>query len=140
MAQTKILLDSNSYFRLAQNIHPLLFQPFGPQQYTLYVHNELMMEFGRSSRLRNKFHWVTEKQYVDNRKRRLTLSRENRKESEDTYEYIWEHVKEEDLGPSPVDVKVLATGAAAGIPIVTDDADLIALAKMYGVDHMTSLN
>ena len=24
MAQTKIIVDSNSYFRLAQNIHPLL--------------------------------------------------------------------------------------------------------------------
>ena len=34
-AQAKILLDSNSYFRLAREIHPLLFQEFGDKNYCL---------------------------------------------------------------------------------------------------------
>lgn len=45
MAQTKIIVDSNSYFRLAQNIHPLLCQPFGKENFTLYMHAELNAEF-----------------------------------------------------------------------------------------------
>jgi predicted nuclease of predicted toxin-antitoxin system len=139
MAQTKILLDSNSYFRLAQNLHPLLFRSFGAEQFTLYVHNDLMVEFARNPRLTHKFHWVVEKQFTENRSRPLALSKKIRKEIENTHEFIWEHVKEADLGPSRVDVKVLATGAAAEIRIVTDDADMIELAKMYGVHHLTSM-
>jgi hypothetical protein len=38
MAQTKILIDTNSYFRLAQNLHPLLKTPFGKAEYTIYAH------------------------------------------------------------------------------------------------------
>ena len=139
MAQTKILLDSNSYFRLAQNIHPLLFKSFGPEEFTLYVHNDLMSEFKRSARLQHKFHWVTQSEYVENRSRKLSLGKKVREESEDTYEYIWAHVKDENLGPSSVDVKVLATGAAAEIRVVTDDADMIALGEMYGVHQLTSM-
>ena len=56
MAQKKIIVDSNSYFRLAQNIHPLLCQPFGNDQLTLYIHADLNNEFRRSPRLKNKFH------------------------------------------------------------------------------------
>ena len=37
MAQKRIVVDSNSYFRLAQNIHPLLCQPFGQEDLTLYI-------------------------------------------------------------------------------------------------------
>ncbi len=47
MAQTKILLDSNSYFRLAQNLHPLLCQPFGSADFTLYIHADLNAEFSK---------------------------------------------------------------------------------------------
>ena len=139
MAQTKILLDSNAYFRLAQNIHPLLFQSFGEEQFTLYVHNDLTREFKRSSRLRNKFDWVYHPEYVENRKRSLTLSKAERQESENTYDYMWEHVKADNLGPSEVDVKVLATAAAVGIQVVTDDADMIQLADAYGIHSITSM-
>lgn len=139
MAQTKILLDSTSYFRLAQNIHPLLFNSFGPEDFTLYVHNDLMNEFKRSSRLRNKFHWVTEKEYVENRSRPLKLSKKQRAAIETTFDYMWEHVKDEGLGPSRVDVRILAAATEAEIRVVTDDQDMIALAKMYGIHQITSL-
>lgn len=36
MVQKKILLDSNVYFRLANNIRPLLFIQFGDENYCLY--------------------------------------------------------------------------------------------------------
>ena len=97
MAQTKIIVDSNSYFRLAQNIHPLLCEPFGERQFTVYIHSELSTEFKRSARLKNKFHWFTEPRFVANRSRTISLSAENKKEIESTYEYLWEHVQDEFL-------------------------------------------
>src|SRR5690606_4044435 len=41
VAQRKILVDTNSYLRLAQSIHPLLFSEFGPNACCLYVLKEL---------------------------------------------------------------------------------------------------
>jgi len=45
MALTKIILDSTCYFRLAQNIHPLLGTPFGKADFALYAHAGLAAEF-----------------------------------------------------------------------------------------------
>lgn len=139
MAQTKILLDSNSYFRLAQNIHPLLFQSFGTEAYTLYVHSDLMAEFKRSGRLRNKFEWVSQPEFVENRKRSLKYSKVQKKEIDVTFEYMWAHVMDEGLNPSEVDTRILATAAVMEVRVVTDDQDMIALASMYGVHQISSM-
>ena len=99
MAQTKIIVDSNSYFRLAQNIHPLLCQPFGEDDFTLYIHADLNAEFKFNSRLQNKFHWVSGSEWVANRSRSIMLSKAQKKEIETTYGFLWEHVREEFLAP-----------------------------------------
>lgn len=139
MGQTKILIDSNSYFRLAQNIHPLLAEPFGKEQYTLYAHRELTLELKRQPRLRNKFHWAFESIYVENRSHTLFLSKKQQAEIHLTYEYMWEHVQEQKLGPSPVDTRILATAAELNMRVVTDDQDMLAMAELYGVHAITSL-
>lgn len=144
MAQKRIIVDSNSYFRLAQNIHPLLCQPFGSDELTLYIHADLNEEFRRSTRLRNKFHWVAEKRYADNRSRSISLSQEQKADIENTYDYMWEHVKEVFLtphgkGPSPIDTRIIATALVLGIAVVTDDRDMIELAEEFGVTIITSL-
>lgn len=139
MAQTKILVDSNSYFRLAQNIHPLLSVSFGKADYTLYAHDALTAEFSKQSRLQTKFDWFMDAAYVANRSRPLTIGRKEAKGIEQTFEFMWEHVKSEQLGPSPVDTRILATASELGLRIVTDDQDLLALAGMYGVHAMTTL-
>jgi len=144
MAQTKIIVDSNSYFRLAQNIHPLLCQPFGKEDYTLYMHADLASEIRGSSRIRNRFDWVEQQTYVDNRQRSISLSKQQKTEIDETYEYMWEYVKEEFLakrgrGPSPVDVKIVASAFVLQIPMVTDDRDMIELGKTYEVKQMTSI-
>lgn len=144
MAQTKILVDSNSYFRLAQNIHPLLCQPFGSADFTLYIHADLNTEFRFNSRLKNKFHWVSESTYVANRGRSINLSKAQKKEIEQTYDYLMEHVQDEFLtprgkGPSPIDTRIVATALVLDIHLVTDDRDMIELAQAYDVHHITSL-
>jgi len=144
MAQKRMIVDSNSYFRLAQNIHPLLCQPFGQEELTLYIHAELNEEFRRSPRLQNKFHWVAEGKYVENRSRSISLNSEQKSTIQAAYEYMWEHVKDSFLrprgkGPSPVDTRIVATAQILNILIVTDDRDMIELAKEFEVQHITSL-
>lgn len=144
MAQTKIIVDSNSYFRLAQNIHPFLCKPFGEELYTLYMHADLTEEIQASSRIRNRFDWVQKEEYRYNRCRSVSLSKSQKKEIDQTYEYLWDYVKEEfldkrDKGPSPVDVKILATALVLNVFLVTDDQDMIELAKTYEAKQMTSI-
>lgn len=144
MAQTKIIVDSNSYFRLAQNIHPLLCQPFGKDDLTLYIHADLNAEFKFNSRLQNKFHWVSDSEWVANRSRSIMLSKAQKKEIETTYGFLWEHVREEFLapygrGPSPIDTRIVATALVLEIRVVTDDRDMIELAEAYEVQQISSL-
>lgn len=144
MAQTKILVDTNSYLRLAQNIHPLLCKAFGHKDYTLYMHAELNKEFLSSSRLQNKFHWASQLEYSTNRNRSPSLSKAQKQEIKETIDYMWEHVKEEfhlkrQKGPSKIDTTIIATAAVLDIRVVTDDQDMIELAEIYGVHQLTSL-
>jgi len=133
MPQTKILVDTCSYLRLARNIHPLLAVAFGKAGYTLYAHDALTKEFSRQDRLENKFEWFKERAYVENRSRPLQVGRKEAKEIAANDEFMWEHVKAENLKPSPVDVRILATAAALEIRLITDDQDLLDMARMYGV-------
>lgn len=108
------------------------------------MHADLAGEIRGSSRIRNRFDWVEQKTYVDNRHRSLSLSKQQKKEIDETYDFMWEYVKEEFLakrgkGPSPVDVKIVATALVLEVPMVTDDRDMIELGETYEVRQMTSL-
>jgi hypothetical protein len=138
-AQTKILLDSNSYFRLAKSIHPLLFQEFGNDRYCLYVLPELQGEYDRQPRLKAKFPWVDEPEFRANRTRQPELSKQQCRARETAYDIMWEHVQTELPGPSRVDAKVLSVGYVLSIPVVTDDRDMQALAAVFGVSVMSTV-
>lgn len=66
MPQTKILIDTNTYIRLAQSIRPLLFRTFGKDKNCLYVLPELNDELSYR-KLNSKFPWINEDEYCDNR-------------------------------------------------------------------------
>ncbi len=134
MAQSKILLDSNAYFRLAYSKHPLLFASFGKENYTLYVIEDLQKEFDYNPRLQNKFDWVNQKKFIENRKCKLNISKKDKRNIEITYSFLWEYNISEEIGASPVDVKALAVGSVLGIPVVTDDADMISLGKAFNIN------
>ena len=140
MAQRKILLDTNSYLRLAKDLHPLLFQEFGPDACCLYVLKELDDELNANRRLQTKFEWAGEPEYVENRKYRLTVSRKDRKAIHDAYSIIWDHVQTEQPGPSRVDVLHLAHAFVLGIPLVSDDRDLLVVAKTFDIKAMKSMD
>lgn len=137
MVQKKTLLDSNAYFRLAYNIHPLLFVEFGQDKYCLYIIDDLVNEFKRNLRLQNKFDWVKEKEFTDNRNHPITVSPKQKKEIQDVTDYIWGMSRE--AGVSPVDVKAVATAWTLKVKLVSDDRGVQDISKDYDVDCISSL-
>lgn len=139
MAQTKILLDTNSYLRLAENLHPLLFVPYGDENFTLYAHKDLRDECLRQPRLANKFDWITLPKYEENRKRALVLSKAQQAEVEQNFDFMWGQVVSTGLNPSKIDTRILATALTLGIRVVTDDQGMLELAAEYDVKTLTTL-
>ena len=134
MPQSKILLDTNAYLRLAYNLHPLLFQEFGKKNYTLYVIDDFQKEFDRNPRLKNKFYWVNEPEFEENRKKRIKVSRQNKKDISVAQSVIWEENIARGLGSSKPDIRALAFGFVLDIPVVTDDNDMVNLGKVLGIE------
>ncbi len=140
MAQTKILLDTNSYFRLAKSTHPLLDEVFGKENHCLYVLKELDVEFSRNKRLQTKFSWVDEKQYLENRRKKLTLSKKDKRSIELTVDILRQHKIDNLLSVSDIDILCLAYSYVLDIYVVTDDTDMLELANVFGIRSMKTLN
>jgi hypothetical protein len=130
MPQFKVLVDTNSYLRLAQTIRPLLFSPFGDGEYCLYILPELNDELS-NRRLKSKFPWVDENEYTENRKHFPTIGRKQKNTIKVNFEFIWDYVQSDLPGPSKVDALYIAYALELGIPVVTDDQDMIALAVAF---------
>ena len=125
MPQSKILIDTNSYIRLAKSIHPLLDTPFGEENYCLYVLKELDKEFSRSARLQTQYSWVEEKEFQTNRKKRLHFSKKNKREIDITLDFLRQHKIDNQLSVSEVDMLYLAHGYVLDISVVSDDTDML---------------
>jgi len=139
MPQTKILIDSNVYFRLAESIHPLLQIEFGKDKYCLYVIKELQAEYDKSTRLKSTFYWVNEPKYKKNRSCELNISRKDKLAIAQVFDFIKNHAK--DLYPdvSTVDITALAHAYVLNIQIVTDDSDMLTLAYDFNISTLKTL-
>lgn len=130
----RILLDSNVYLRIANTFHPLLNNSFGKQGYILCLIPEFQKEFNKNPRLKNKFGWVDQTEYIQNRNHRLRILKSQKEQINLTYSYLWAHNISEGIGASRVDVKALAYGAVLSILVVTDDKDMTDLGKTFGIE------
>lgn len=139
MAQSKILVDTNSYLRLAKPLQPFLFEPFGGAEYCLYVIPELNSELA-SRHLKTKFPWIDQPEFVEERRHFPTMSRQQRRAIEETFLFVWSHVETDLPGPSRVDARYVAYALELDIPAVTDDEDMIQLAKAFGAGVMRTLD
>lgn len=137
MAQKKTLLDSNAYFRLAYNIHPLLFIEFGEDKYCLYIIEDLMYEFEKNPRLQNKFDWVKEKEFTENRSNPISIPSRQKKEIAAVFDLIWGLSRE--IGVSHVDVKAVATAQVLNVKLVSDDKGIQEISKTYEINCIGSL-
>lgn len=138
MAQSKILIDTNAYLRLAQNIRPLLNDPFGTDDYCLYVIPELNDELS-VKRLKDKFPWINHAEYSENRKIFPSLSKKQKKSIKDTYEHVWGFALTEHPGPSRVDCLYVAHAIEMEVSLITDDLDMAAIAQIFEVTVMGAL-
>lgn len=138
MPQSKILLDTNAYLRLARTVHPLLFTPFGEAEYCLYIIPELNREL-HGHRLMSKFPWINEAEYAENRKHFPTVSRKARKSINLNFDYIWEHVQSDFPGPSKVDALYIAYALELSVPLATDDQDMTELAAVFEAEVLSTL-
>ncbi|MDC9728351.1 MAG: DNA-binding protein [Methyloprofundus sp.] len=138
MAQSKILIDTNAYLRLAQTVRPLLFVPFGDNEYCLYIIPELNEEL-KSRRLTTKFPWIDEKEYLQNRQHTPSLSKKQRNSIKQTFEYLWGYVQTELPGPSKVDALYIAYALELSVPVITDDQDMTELAHAFDAQVMPTL-
>ncbi len=140
MAEIRILLDSNAYLRLANSFHPLLNECFGQKGYCLYLIPEFQKEFNKNPRLNNKFGWVNEPEYVENRNSHIRVRKSEKDQIQLTYSFLWEHNISQGFGASRVDVRALAYGSVFGAPVVTDDADMTRLGTAFGIETWSLLD
>jgi hypothetical protein len=139
MPACSILLDSSSYFRLAQNIHPLLKVSINNQGACLGIIDELQQEYKRSPRLQHKFYWVNQVKYIAERKGCFKLTRKLLQEVELMVPFMKNYAIEAGLGVSNVDLTMIAYAYALKIPVVTDDEDMIKLAGEYKIKAFSTL-
>jgi len=138
MPQSKILVDTNAYLRLAKTIRPLLYVPFGDNEYCLYILPELNEEL-KNHKLQNAFYWIAEEEYVQNRQHFPNIGRKQKKAIDQTFEYLWDYVQTDLPGPSRVDTLYIAYAIELVIPVVTDDQDMTALASAFDAKVMPTL-
>jgi len=137
--KTTILVDSCSYFRLAKSIHPLLKNPFCEEKHVLGVIKELNDEYNKNPSLKHKFFWVNEPGFVENRKQCFRLNQAQKSDIKNTFYFLRETARDEKYGVSRVDLTALCYALVLFIPIVTDDTDMLMLAKEYDIKTFTSL-
>lgn len=140
MPQKKLYVDTNVYLRLAVPLHPLLFKSFCEDGFTLYITHRFQGEFSRQSRLVSKFGWVYDKQYADNRTQKITVPKADVDNVLCAIGYISDYNDGHSLGVQEVDIDILAHSLVLGIPVVTDDSDMISLGKIFRIEIMTSLD
>jgi predicted nuclease of predicted toxin-antitoxin system len=137
----RILIDSNTYFRLAEIIGSLLTSQFGPPPpYQIRLLAGTTHELYSSSRLRSKFSWADEVRHREERARgKLIVRAEEKQAIRSLKPFLFTAVSDLGLSCSRFDVECFATATCLGIPLVTDDLDLLSLAAEYGYETMTSL-
>jgi len=134
-----IIVDSCSYFRLAQNIRPLLKTSFGKEKHCLGVIEELDKEYEKNPTLKHKFFWVNQKEYADNRKKCFSPTRNQRSKINHAFFFIREFARDRQFSLSEVDIIALSYAYVLKIPVVTDDSDMLEVAKEYNISTYKTL-
>jgi hypothetical protein len=138
--ERRLLLDTNSYLRLADTFHPLIGTPFGKPPYTLRVTPELDRELNRNPRLSGKFHWASGETYAADRRRKFRLDVKQKAQIHFHLEFLRETAHDLGLSTSPVDIRCLAYALTFGAIVVTDDVPMIILAFEFGIPILRTID
>lgn len=147
---TLVLLDTNTYLRLAKRIRPMLGVKFGQKDYVVTILKDVEDEVHRSHSLKFKFPWFDNIELADERiAKQVRLGEDERRTLEIAQsvlrgwvvENIHSYTVEGRSPPSPTDCRVLAFGQIRDSIVVTDDLGMHALARDFDIKiwHGTEL-
>lgn len=138
---TQVLLDTNTYLRLAKRIRPAVGRKFGQVPYVLVILKAVEEEVHRSARLRFLNPWFDEPEFADERLAKQTrLSAAEKLELKLVQDVLLGTVQL-DLGkyttgrspPGATDCWLLAYGQVKSAIVVTDDLGMHTLAADFGL-------
>lgn len=139
---TLVLLDTNTYLRLAKRIRPLLGVKFGQKDYVLTVLKDVEDEVRRSRVLRFKFPWFDDEPFGQERDAaQIRMKAEEKTQLENVTSVLQGHVLTDvdryttggRQPPSRTDCRVLAFGQVRAAVVVTDDLGMHLLAEDFGL-------
>lgn len=112
---------------------------FGREKYCLGVIEELDKEYEKNPTLKNKFFWVSQNEYSHNRKKCFSPTIRQRSEINHAFFFIRGFARESQFSVSEVDIVGLAYAYVLKIPVVTDDSDMLEVAKEFEISTYKTL-
>ena len=138
---TQVLLDTNTYLRLAKRIRPAVGRQFGQVPYVLVILKAVEEEVHRSARLRFLNPWFDEPEFAQERMAKQTRLSAAEKQDLKLVQDVLLGTVQLDVAkyttgrspPGPTDCWLLAYGQIKGAIVVTDDLGMHTLAAATGL-------
>lgn len=138
---TQVLLDTNTYLRLAKRIRPAIGREFGQVPYVLVILKAVEDEVYRSARLRFLNPWFDEPEFAEERLAKQTRLNAAEKQDLKLVQDVLLGTVQLDVAkyttgrspPGATDCWLLAYGQVKGAIVVTDDLGMHTLAADAGL-------
>lgn len=139
---TEVLLDTNTYLRLAKRIRPAVGRQFGQVPYAVVILKAVEEEVHRSAKLRFKNPWFDEPEFAQERIAKQTRLSAADKQDMKLVQDILMGTVQLDIDkytshgrspPGPTDCWLLAYGQVKNAIVVTDDLGMHTLAAEVGL-------
>lgn len=138
---TQVLLDTNTYLRLAKRIRPAVGRKFGQVPYVLVILKAVEEEVHRSARLRFLNPWFDEPEFAEERKAKQTRLSDDEKQDVKLVQGVLQGMVQLDVAkyttgrspPGATDCWLLAYAQVKGAIVVTDDLGMHTLAGDFGL-------
>jgi len=139
---TLVLLDTNTYLRLAKRVRPAVGRHFGQKDYVLTVLKAVEDEVHRNPRLKSRYPWFDEAEFANERLAKQVRLAPEEKQTVQAVQSVLRAAVLEDAerfssnGRSPpgsTDCWLLAFGQVRPAIVVTDDLGMHDLAKSFDI-------
>ena len=138
---TLVLLDTNTYLRLAKRVRPAVGVEFGQKGYVLTILKAVEDEVHRNPRLQHKYPWFDSAEFADERMaKQVRLSADEKRSIQAVQSVLLGSVREDaerfvsgGSPPGPTDCWLLAFGQVRPAIVVTDDLGMHALARDFNI-------
>lgn len=139
---TEVLLDTNTYLRLAKRIRPAIGRQFGQVPYVVKILKAVEDEVHRSPKLQFKNPWFDEPEFAQERMAKQTRLTAEEKQDMKLVQDVLLGTVQLDIDkytshgrspPGPTDCWLLAYGQVKGAIVVTDDLGMHTLSAEVGL-------